>query len=143
MVGKHADKEGPEIPEAAVEVHLEWDIDAVQQAVVAFLRNPNDGARQSLLTELEKLDNQLDLSDAYAASVDDSPIFGSALKGDVLGETSSHSMAEEVPGPVVRAQVALVRAAKTAIRDPSPGAIGELRTASDALAGVDGQSGPT
>ena len=142
MFGRHPDKEASENPEAAVEVHLEWDIDAVQQAVVTFLQNPNDGARQSLLTELEKLDNQIDLGDAYAASVVDSPIFGVAPKGAVLGETSSHSMAEEVPGPVVRAQVTLVRAAKTAIRDPSPGAIGELRTASDALASVDSQSGP-
>ena len=48
-------------------------------------------------------------------------------------------MAEEIPDTSLRAQVALVRAAKTAIRDTNPTAIGELRVASDALAGASGQ----
>lgn len=146
MFGRHrhtGPAAGAAPPEAAVEVHLEWDIEAVQQAVVAFLQNPGESARQSLLAGLEKLDNQIDLGDAYAASVVNSPIFGQAPKGGVLGETSSHSMAEDVPSPVVRAQISLVRAAKAAVREPTSGAVEELRAANDALAALDSQSGPT
>ena len=144
IFGRQKGKGAPEsgVPsEIAVDAHLEWDIEAVQKAVVAFLQSPSDGARRSLLAELEKLDNQIDLSDTYAASILGSPIFGQAPKGAVLGETGSHSMAEEVPSTVVQAQIALVRAAKTTIRDPSPEAIGELRAASDVLAGIDTRSG--
>ncbi len=86
-----------ENPSAEIEVHLGWDIDAVQQAVATFLQNPSEGGRNCLLTELERLDDQIDLGHAYAASVVGSPLFGAASKGAVLGETSSHSMAEEIP----------------------------------------------
>lgn len=138
MFGRHR-KEAPQNTEADVEVHLEWDIDAVQQAVTAFLQNASDGARQSLVVVLDRLDSQIDLGDAYAASVADSPVFGQAPKGDVLGETSSNSMAEEVPGAVLRAQVALVRAAKVAVQDPSPSSLEDLRTTSVSLAAASGQ----
>jgi hypothetical protein len=87
IFGRQKDKEAPEsgVPsETAVDVHLEWDIEAIQKAVVAFLQSPSDDARQSLLAELEKLDNQIDLSDTYAASIVGSPIFGQAPKGAVL-----------------------------------------------------------
>ena len=122
MFGRHRNDELPQNTEADVDVHLEWDIDAVQQAVTAFLQNASDGSRQSLVAVLGRLDSQIDLSDAYAANIVGSPLWGQAPKGDVLGETSSTPMAEEIPGAVVRVQVALVRAAKAAVRDPSPGA---------------------
>jgi len=139
LFGRHRDTGPPQNTEADVEVHLEWDIDAVQQAVAAFLQNASDGSRQSLVAVLDTLDSQLDLSDTYAASIAGSPLFGQAPKGDVLGETSSHSMAEEIPGAVLRAQIALVRAAKTAVQDPSPSTIEGLRTCSASLAAASGQ----
>jgi hypothetical protein len=146
IFGRHHDKTtldqaGP--PETAVGVHLEWEIEAVQEAVLAFLESPIDDTKQALVADLEKLDTQIDLSDEYAASIVDSPIFGQAPKGAVLGETSSHSMAEDVSSTVVQAQIALVRAAKAAVRDPSPGTLGELRAASNALASMGGQSADT
>jgi len=139
LFGRHRDNEPAQNTEADVEVHLEWDIDAVQQAVTAFLENSSDGSRQSLVAVLDRLDNQVDLSDSYAASIAGSPLFGQAPKGDVLGETSSHSMAEEIPGAVLRAQVALVRAAKIAVQDPSPNTLEDLRTCSASLAAASGQ----
>jgi hypothetical protein len=145
IFGRHQDKEVPgnAVPsEAAVDVRLEWDIEAVQKAIEAFLQSQSDITRKALLAQLEKLDNQIDLSDTHASSIVGSPIFGRAPKGAVLGETGSHSMAEEVPSAVVQAQIALVRSAKTTIRDPSPTAFGELRAANDILAGMDRRSGP-
>jgi hypothetical protein len=94
-----------------------------------------------LVTVLDRLDDQVDLGDAYAASVVRSPLFGQTPKGDVLGETSNTPMAEEVPGAVFRAQVALVRAAKAAIQNPGQGSLETLRAASAALAAASGQPG--
>ncbi len=139
LFGRHRDHEPAQNTEADVEVHLEWDIDAVQQAVTAFLENSSDGSRRSLVAVLDRLDDQIDLSDSYAASIVGSPLFGQAPKGDVLGETSSHPMAEEIPGAVLRAQVALVRAAKIAVRDPSPNTLEDLRTCSASLAAAGGK----
>lgn len=141
LFGRHRNTEAPQSTEADVEVHLEWDIDAVQQAVTAFLQNAGDGERQSLVTVLDRLDDQVDLGDAYTASVVGSPLFGQTPKGDVLGETSSTPMAQEVPGAVFRAQVALVRASKAAIQNPGPSSLETLRTASAALAAASGQPG--
>ncbi len=139
MFGRHRNDEPPQNTEADVDVHLEWDIDAVQQAVTAFLQNASDGSRQSLVAVLGRLDSQIDLSDAYAANIVGSPLWGQAPKGDVLGETSSTPMAEEIPGAVVRVQVALVRAAKAAVRDPSPSSLEDLRTTNASLAAASGR----
>jgi hypothetical protein len=133
MFGRQRHGEDPPNAEAEVEVHLETDIDAVQQAVATFLQVGGEGSRQALLATLETLDNQIDRSDAYEASIVGSPVFGGASKGSVLGETSTYPLAEEVPDRVVRSQVALVRAAKNVIRDPSPHTLHELRSASDSL----------
>ena len=78
VFGRHPERKGVENPNAEIEVHLESDIDAVQQAVATFLQNSSEGARQTLLTELERFHNKIDLGDAYPASVVGSPIFGSA-----------------------------------------------------------------
>jgi hypothetical protein len=128
---------------AQVDVHLEWDVDAVRQAVIAFLQDPGDSSRQALIAALERLDSQIELGDAYSESVLDSSFFGQAPKGTILGETSSHSMAEEVPGVVLRAQIALVREAKSAIRGPNPGTLQDLRTASASLASAINKSHST
>jgi hypothetical protein len=135
LLGRGAKRANAE-DEAQVEVHLEWDIDSVERAVAAFLDTASDGARQSLVTAIDRLDSQVDLSDRYSESIVDSPIFGYATKGDVLGETSSNPLAEEVPGAVLRAQVALVRAAKSAVRNQGPHSLADLRTASASLAAI-------
>ncbi|MGD0882721.1 MAG: hypothetical protein ABSB09_14240 [Acidimicrobiales bacterium] len=141
MFGHHREAGTHEPPEAQVEIHLELDIDDVEKAVIAFLHGPSDGSRQALLAELDKLDAQIDLGDAYAGSIADSVIFGHAPKGSVLGETSSHPTGESVPGAVLQAQVILVRAAKNVIRGSDAGALADLRTASDSLEALRAQPG--
>jgi len=135
MFGHHRGTGTPEPPEAQVEMHLELDIDEVEKSVTTFLQNPTDGSRKALLEELEKLDSQISLGDAYAASIVDSGIYGQSSKGSVLGETSSHSFAESVPGALFQAQVALVRAAKDVVRGRglNAAALADLRAASDTL----------
>ncbi len=142
MFGRHRRQGDPPNAEAEVEVHLEWDIEAVEQAVAKFLEVGGDASRQALLEALETLDSQIDRSDTYEDSIVDSPVFGIASKGSVLGETSSHPLSEEVPDRVVRAQVDLVRAAKDVIRDPSPATLEALRTANASLAEVVGTPAP-
>jgi hypothetical protein len=129
MFGRHRDRDAPPTPDAEVDVHLEWDIDAVRQAVATFLQSGGGGARHALVSALEELDRQIDLGDTYTEGIVDSPLFGQAPKGAIVGQTSSHSMAEVVPAAVFGAQIALVRAAKHAVVDPSPGALADLRKA--------------
>lgn len=135
MFGHHRGAGTNRPSDAQVEIQLERDLSEVQGAVSAFLQNPTDGSRQAMLAGLDKLDAQIDLGDTYAASIVDSGIFGQAPKGSVLGETTSHSISESVPGAVLQAQVALVRAAKNVVRvrGVDAGALTELRAASDSL----------
>jgi len=141
MFGHHRRAGTPQPSDAQVEIHLELDLNEVEKTVSAFLQNPTDGLRQAMLAELDKLDAQIDLGDTYAASIVDSGIFGQAPKGSVLGETSSHSITESVPGAVLQAQVALVRAAKNVVRarGVDAGALTELRAASDSLKALQDQ----
>jgi len=85
--------------------------------VGGYLRSSQDEAtRQALLAELEKLDDQTARADAYSN-------FRSALvryqvpRSWVIGATSDTSTAQDVPSAEFKAQVALVKAAKNAIRD--------------------------
>ncbi len=135
MFGRHHGAEAPRPSDAQVEIHLELDLDEVGRSVSAFLQDPTEGSRRALSEELDTLDAQIDLGDTYAASIVDSSIFGQSPKGSVLGETSSHSIAESVPGAVLQAQITLVRAAKNVVRDHGvdPGAVSDLRAASDSL----------
>ncbi|HVA05503.1 MAG TPA: hypothetical protein VNG12_02060 [Acidimicrobiales bacterium] len=143
MFGHHRGAGTSQPSDAQVEIHLELDLHEVEETVVAFLENPTDGSRHAMLAELDKLDAQIDLGDAYAASVVDSGIFGQTSKGSVLGETSSHSITEPVPGAVLQAQVALVRAAKNVVRarGADATALTELRAASDSLKALQDQPG--
>jgi hypothetical protein len=67
------------------------------------------------------------------SSIAGSAVFDFTPKGSVIGETGSRSMAEEIPAAEFRAQIALVRAAKDAIRNPSPSTLGALRSTRAAL----------
>lgn len=120
----------------AVDVQLEDHIRKIESLVGGYMRSPQDEAtRQALLAELEKLDDQTARADAYSN-------FRSVLvryqvpRSWVTGATSDTSTAEDVPSAEFIAQVALVKAARNAIRDTTAEAQSALRRANDELAEV-------
>ena len=113
-----------------VDATLEGDIDEVEQAVARYLGDATDASRAALLAALERLDDRTDQSDQYQNSVIGSAAIGFAAKGEVLGETSLDPVVDPVPSDELRAQVALVRAAKDEIRGPSPATFASLQAAS-------------
>ena len=125
----------------AVDVQLEDDIRKIEGLVAGYLRNPQDEAtRQALSAELDKLDDQTARADAYGN-------FRSVLvryqvpRSWVIGATSDTSTAEDVPSAefkaqVAKAQVALVKAAKNAIRGTTAEAQSALQRAHDELAEI-------
>jgi hypothetical protein len=113
----------------AVDATLEGDIARVEQEVAAYLQNPTDGSRRSLLQSLEALDAQTAASDAYGQSVVGSGAIGYASKGQVLGETGLDPVVDEVPGAELSAQLALVKAAKDEVRHPTPATLASLQEA--------------
>jgi hypothetical protein len=136
IFGHHADHAEPDDQEVDVDAHLEQDITVVQHATDAYLNNPGEKLRQELLAALEALDQQTAASDAYEASVVGSAAFGFSPKGSVIGETSRNSIADELPGSVLRAQIALVKAAKAAVTEPGPATLDALGIASSSLAAM-------
>ena len=120
----------------AVDARLEDHIREIEGLVGGYLRSPQDeAARQALLAELDKLDDQTAGADAYGN-------FRSVLvryqvpRSWVTGATSGTSTAEDVPSAEFKAQVALVKAAKDAIRDTTAEAQSALQRANDELAEV-------
>ncbi len=120
----------------AVDVQLEDHIREIEGLVAGYLRSPQDEAtRQALSAELDKLDDQTARADAYGN-------FKSVLvryqepRSWVSGATTDSSTAEDVPSAEFKAQVALMKAAKTAIRDTTAEAQPALQRANDELAGV-------
>ncbi len=120
----------------AVDVQLEDHIRTIEGLVGGYLRNSQDEAtRQALLAELEKFDDQTARADAYSN-------FRAVLvryqvpRSPLIGATSDTSIGEEVPGAEFQAQVALVKAARNAIRDTTAEAQSALRRANDELAEV-------
>jgi len=136
LFGRHADRARPEDQVVDVDVRLERAVAQVQQASDAYLDDPSQGLRQDLLEALEALDRQTAAADAYQASFVGSARFGDSSKGSVIGETGRNPIAEEIPSSVLRAQVALVKAAKAAVTEPGPTTFGPLRAASSALGAV-------
>jgi len=120
----------------AVDARLEDHIREIEGLVGGYLRSPQDeAARQALLAGLDKLDDQTARADAYGN-------FRSVLvryqvpRSWVTGATSGTSTAEDVPSAEFKAQVALVKAAKDAIRDTTAEAQSALQRANDELAEV-------
>jgi len=132
--GRHADRERPQDPAVDVDVHLEQDITTVEQATDAYLGDPGERQRQGLLSALESLDRRTAASDAYEGDVAGSGAFGFSSKRSVLGATGGNPIAEVVPATVLRAQIDLVKAAKSAITEPGPSGLEGLRAARAALA---------
>jgi len=118
------------------DVQLEDRIRNIEGLAGGYLRSPRDEAtRQALVAELEKFDDQTARADAYSD-------FRSVLvryqvpRSWLIGATSDTSIGEDVPGAEFKAQVALVKAAKDAIRDPTAEAQSALQRANDELAEV-------
>jgi hypothetical protein len=130
---------GGQDDEVAVDATLELALGTTEQAIETYLQDASPSLRPQLLTALESLDQQIASSDAYESSTIGSAAFGYSTKGSVIGETSSVSAAQEIPGAELRAQMALVKAAKAEVRAPSAETLAELRAARRALAAVRGQ----
>ncbi len=120
----------------AVDVQLEDHIRKIEGLVGDYLRSPQDEApRQALLAELEKFDDQTARADNYSGVKAALVRFG-VPRSPVIGATSDTSTGEDVPGAEFEAQVALVKAAKNAIRDTTAEAQPALQRANDELAEV-------
>lgn len=136
-------QEADEDEDVAVAAALEFDIGSVEESIEAYLKDPSVTLRKQLLVGLERLDQQIDNSDAYESSVIGSAAIGYSDKGSVIGETSGHSAAEEVPESVLRAQTALVKAAKREVTAPTPDTLADLTAAHHALVAALNMEPPT
>ena len=136
-------QEADEDEDVAVAAALEFDIGSVEESIEAYLKDPSVTLRKQLLVGLERLDQQIDNSDAYESSVIGSAAIGYSDKGSVIGETSGHSAAEEVPESVLRAQTALVKAAKREVNAPTPDTLADLTAAHHALVAALNMEPPT
>jgi hypothetical protein len=125
--------QGDEDEEVAVDATLESDLASVEQWIDVYLKDPSVDLRKKLLGVLERLDDQIDLSDAYEKSAIGSAAFGYSSKGSVIGETSGVSAAEDIPESVLRAQTILIKAAKREVTAPTPETLADLRAASQAF----------
>jgi len=128
MVGRHKHRTD-EDEEVSVDATLELDLGTVEQSIEAYLKDPSVGSRNDLLTALERLDQQIDRSDAYESSIIGSAAFGFSTKGSVIGETSNASPAEDIPESVLRAQTVLIKAARREVMAPTPDTFADLRAA--------------
>ena len=120
----------------AVDVQLADHIREIEGLVAGYLRSPQDEAtRQALSAELDELDDQTARADAYGNSRSVLVRY-QVPRSWVIGAASDTSTAEDVPGAEFEAQVALVKAAKNAIRDTTAEAQSALQRANDELAEV-------
>jgi hypothetical protein len=132
--GKNPESDGDR--EVAVDVTLEVDVRATEDAIDAYLSDPSATRRDALLAALEELDQQIGLSDDYESRIAGSAAIGYGSKGSVIGETSSFSAAEEIPEAEFVAQTLLIKAAKSEIAAPAPESRADLQAAVAALAAV-------
>jgi abortive infection bacteriophage resistance protein len=126
--------QGDEDEEVAVDATLASNLASVEQSIDVYLKDPSVDLRTKLLDVLERLDAQIDRSDAYENSVIGSAALGYSAKGSVIGETSSASAAENISESVLLAQTILIKAAKREVTTPTPETLADLRAASQALA---------
>lgn len=125
--------QGDEDQGVAVDATLESALASVEQWIDVYLKDPSVNLRKELLDVLERLDDQIDRSDAYETSAIGSAAFGYSSKGSVIGETSSASAADDIPESVLRAQTILIKAAKREVTSPTPETLADLSAASQAL----------
>ena len=128
--GRHQTGEDEDV---AVDASLELDIETVEDAIEAYLKNPSVELRNELLAALERLDQHIASSDAYESSAIGSGAVGYSTKGSVLGETSSAAPVEGIPESVLQAQMLVIKAAKREVTAPTPDTLADLRAANQAL----------
>jgi hypothetical protein len=85
------------------------------------------------VASLGRLDEQIERSEAFDTNRSGAFTFGSAPSLAIVGDATDNPIVEQVVAAEFQAQVTLVRAAKDEVRDPSPGALEALRSASAAL----------
>lgn len=124
-----------------VDEGLEARLVDVETAVVTYLVRITDVSRDHLTSVLHALDSDTSASDAFRSHLNAvATLTGMAGLGtsslDVIGQTSKFPIVNQVPLPVFQAQVALVRAAKAEISDPSAETLGALESANDGLAAM-------
>jgi len=87
------------------------------------------------MAELEQFDDQTARADAYSNSRSVLVRY-QVPRSWLIGATSDISAGEDVPGAEFKAQAALVKAAKDAVRDPAAQAQSALQQANDELAEI-------
>ena len=122
----------PPDQELAVDSGLEGDISAVEVAIDAYLADHSDDKQQALLKALETLDAETEDSDAYESRTSWRSILATPSP-EVIGETSSHPIAEDIPSSEFAVQVTLVKAAKQVVLHPNPQTVADLQAAWSAL----------
>ena len=143
MFGRKKTHENDDNANIPVDATLEGDIQDVEQAIVEYLNGPTDGSRRSLLAVLERLDAQTARGDSFENSVIGSPGFGYSARDAVLGQTSIDPVVDQVRAGEMKAQVALVKAAKAEVRTPSPDTFAALKVANASLAATRTAGPPT
>src|SRR5271165_887081 len=141
MFGRHRKDHPDEEDELEVDAGLEGDISDVERSVVAYLEDPTDDRCHDLLVALGRLDDQIALGDAYQDTVGWLTPLGVG-NPEVLGETNTNPIAQAVSSAEFQAQVVLVKAAKTAVTEPTPDTLDDLRRANDILTPVRAQEQP-
>jgi hypothetical protein len=133
----------PPDQEIAVDFGLEGDISAIEAAIDAYLANRCEDGRQKLLKALEILDTETDNSDAYESRRAALQSVLAVPSPDVIGETNSHPMAEDIPSSEFAGQITLVKSAKQCVLHPNPATVASLEAARAALSRFRGQMGST
>ncbi len=133
-MSRSADERTVEVDEG-----LESLVVAVESAVVTYLVRITEATRQGLLDALEALDADAAASESFHRRLNSlATLTGLAGLGtsslDVIGQKSGLPTVTELPLPLFQAQVALVRAAKDELREPSPATLHALESASAQLA---------
>jgi hypothetical protein len=124
-----------------VDEGLESRLVDVESAVVTYLVRITNISRDSLALMLQALDTDTSASDAFRTHLNAvATLTGMAGLGtsslDVIGQSSKFPIVNQVPLPVFQAQVALVRAAKSEIRDSTPETLKDLESANEQLASM-------
>ncbi len=113
----------------AVDVQLEDHIRNIEGLVDGYLRTSRDEAmRQALVAELEKLDDQTARADAYS-DLKAVLVRYQVPRSLLIGATCDTSIREDVPSAEFKAQMALVKAARNAIRNTTAEAQSVLQKA--------------
>lgn len=124
-----------------VDEGLEARLVDVESAVVTYLVRITQVSRDNLASMLQALDADTSASDAFRTHLNAvATLTGMAGLGtsslDVIGQTSKFPVVNRVSLPVFQAQVALVLAAKSEIRDASPETLEALESANEQLASM-------